>query len=78
LPLAAGQTVELKPGGLHVMLMDLKAPVKAGDAVPLTLVFEGANGQRHTQEVKAVARALAAAPAGAASGHGGHGGGHKH
>ena len=78
LPLPAGQTVELKPGGYHVMLMDLKAPVKAGDAVPLTLVFEGVNGQRHTQEVKAVARALAVAPAGAAAGHGGHGGGHKH
>lgn len=78
LALPAGQTVELKPGGYHVMLMDLKAPVKAGDSVPLTLVFEGANGQRHTQEVTAVARALAAAPAGAAAGHGGHGGGHKH
>jgi periplasmic copper chaperone A len=74
LPLAAGQTVELKPGGLHVMLMDLKAPVKAGDAVPLTLVFEGADGQRQTQDVKATARALSAAPAPAAGGHGsGHG-----
>lgn len=74
LPLAAGQTVELKPGGLHVMLMDLKAPVKAGDAVPLTLVFEGADGQRQTQDVKATARALSAAPASAAGGHGsGHG-----
>ncbi|MBX3610730.1 MAG: copper chaperone PCu(A)C [Hydrogenophaga sp.] len=76
LPLAAGQTVELKPGGYHVMLMDLKAPVKAGDAVPLTLVFEGANGQRFTQEVKAMARAMGA-PAGGMSmppaGHSGHG-----
>lgn len=77
LPLPAGQTVELKPGGLHVMLMDLKGPVKAGDAVPLTLVFEGADGKRFTQDVNATARALAApAPAG---GHGsGHGTGHKH
>lgn len=77
LPLPAGQTVELKPGGYHVMMMDLKAPVKAGDAVPLTLVFEGADGQRQTQDVKATARAMApmpAAPAGA-----GHGSGHgKH
>lgn len=72
LPLAAGQTVELKPGGYHVMLMDLKGPVKAGDAVPLTLVFEGADGKRQTQEVKATARALGSAPAPAAgdSGHG--------
>ncbi|MFP8833009.1 copper chaperone PCu(A)C [Hydrogenophaga sp. XSHU_21] len=72
LPLAAGQTVELKPGGYHVMLMDLKGPLKAGDTVPLSLVFEGANGQRRTQEVKAVARAMGAAAAPAGAGHGGH------
>lgn len=78
LPLAAGQTVELKPGGYHVMLMDLNGPVKAGDTVPLTLVFEGANGQRQTQDVKATARALGATPP-AAAGGGSHGGGHgKH
>ncbi len=79
LPLPAGQTVELKPGGFHVMLMDLKGPVKAGDAVPLTLVFEGADGKRQTQDVKATARALAAPAPAAAGGHGsGHGAGHKH
>lgn len=72
LPLAAGQTVELKPGGYHVMLMDLKGPLKAGDTVPLSLVFEGANGQRRTQEVKAVARAMGAAAAPAGAGHGAH------
>lgn len=78
LPLPAGQAVELKPGGLHVMLMDLAAPVKAGDAVPLTLVFEGPDGQRFTQDVKATARALGVAPAApAAGGQGGHGA-HKH
>ncbi len=79
LPLPAGQTVELKPGGYHVMLMDLNGPVKAGDAVPLTLVFEGADGKRFTQDVKATARALAAPAPAAAGGHGsGHGSGHKH
>jgi copper(I)-binding protein len=79
LPLPAGQMVELKPGGYHVMLMDLKGPVKAGDAVPLTLVFEGADGKRLTQDVKATARALAAPAPAAAGGHGsGHGAGHKH
>jgi len=56
--LPAGQTVELKSGGYHVMLMDLKQQVKAGDTVPLTLVFEGPDGQRETQEVKAQVRAL--------------------
>jgi periplasmic copper chaperone A len=58
LDLAAGRTTELKPGGFHVMLMDLKAPVKGGDVVPLTLVFEDAAKQRFTQEVKAPVTAL--------------------
>lgn len=40
--LATGQTVELKPGGYHLMLMGLKAPLKAGDQFPLTLKFENA------------------------------------
>ena len=35
--LPAGKPVELKPGGLHVMLMDLKKPLNAGDTVPVTL-----------------------------------------
>jgi len=78
LPLPAGQTVELKPGGYHVMLMDLKAPVKAGDSVPLTLVFEGADGKRQTQEVKATARAMAVTPAAPAAGAAGGHGAHKH
>jgi copper(I)-binding protein len=33
-------SAELKPLGLHVMLMGLKRPLKDGDTVPLTLVFE--------------------------------------
>lgn len=56
--LPAGKTVELKPGGYHVMLMDLKQQVKAGDTVPLTLVFEGKDGKRESVEVKAQVRAL--------------------
>jgi copper(I)-binding protein len=64
LALPAGKAVELKPGGYHVMLMDLKGQVKAGDVVPVTLVFEGKGGQRETLEIKAPARALnAGAPA---------------
>ncbi len=38
----AGETVMLQPGGLHVMLMGLKAPLKQGDSFPLTLRFENA------------------------------------
>ncbi|MEO8937895.1 MAG: copper chaperone PCu(A)C [Burkholderiaceae bacterium] len=39
--LPAGQPVELKPGGLHVMLMDLRQPLSTGDKLPLTLRIEG-------------------------------------
>jgi len=69
LELPAGQTVELKPGGYHVMLLDLAQQVKAGDTVPVTLVFEGRDGQRQSVEVQAPVRALNAASGG---GHGGH------
>ena len=58
LDLPAGQSVELKPGGYHVMLMDLQAQVMEGDAVPLTLVVENKDGSRQTLEVTAPARAL--------------------
>jgi copper(I)-binding protein len=37
-----GASVVLKPGGYHLMMMDLKAPLKEGDLVKLTLVFEKA------------------------------------
>ena len=58
LELPAGKTVELKPGGYHVMLMDLKKNVAAGETVPLTLVVEGADRKRETIEVQAQVRAL--------------------
>lgn len=61
--LPAGRTVELKPGGLHVMLMDLKQPLAAGDSVALTLVVEGKSARRETVEVKATVRAPDAAAA---------------
>jgi copper(I)-binding protein len=35
-----GTDVKLQPGGLHVMLLDLKSPLKPGDKFPLTLKFE--------------------------------------
>ena len=54
----AGKAVELKPGGYHVMLIDLKGQIKAGDTVPITLVFEGADKKQQTVEIKAPARPL--------------------
>ena len=57
LALPAGQAVALKPGSYHVMLMGLKAPIQAGDTVPLTLTVEGEDKKRSTVEIKAQARA---------------------
>jgi copper(I)-binding protein len=72
LELAAGRTVELKPGGFHVMLMDLKQQVKGGDTVPLTLVFEDEAKKRFTQDVQAPVTALGGGNAAPMShGHGG-------
>jgi len=42
IPLAAGMTVKLEPGGLHLMLVGLKAPLVSGTQVPLTLEFRKA------------------------------------
>jgi copper(I)-binding protein len=56
LDLPAGRSVELKPGGYHVMLMDLKRQVKEGETVPVTLVIES-GGKRETIEVQAPVRA---------------------
>jgi periplasmic copper chaperone A len=40
--LPAGKTVEMKPGGLHVMFIGLKQPLALGSKVPVTLKFEKA------------------------------------
>lgn len=42
IPVPAGQTVRLRPGGLHVMLIGLTEPLRQGSEVPLTLRFERA------------------------------------
>jgi copper(I)-binding protein len=42
----AGGSVSLKPGGYHVMLIDLKKPIVAGDEIDLTLTFEKAGEQK--------------------------------
>ena len=60
LDLPAGQTVELKPGGYHVMLMDLKQPLAPGSTVPLTLALRDAKGVESKLELKVP---VAAAPA---------------
>jgi copper(I)-binding protein len=60
LALPAGQAVELKPGGYHVMLMDLKAPLQKDTLMPLTLVVKNAQGVQSRLELKV--KVSAAAP----------------
>ena len=52
LDLPAGKAVELKSGGNHVMLMDLKSTLVQGANVPLTLVFKDAKGVQSQLEIK--------------------------
>jgi len=66
LDLPAGKAVELKPGGYHIMLMDLKAPLAKDTQLPLTLVFKDAKGEEHRMELQVP---VATMPPGA---HGGH------
>ena len=62
LDVGAGQAVELKPGGYHIMLMGLKQTLQAGQKVPLTLEFE-AGGKPQTLTVDAEVRSLTGQPA---------------
>ena len=52
LDLPAGKAVELKPGGYHVMLMDLKAPLSKDSTIPLTLTVQDAKGVKSNIELK--------------------------
>ena len=69
LPLPAGQAVELKPGGRHLMLMQLKQPLAAGSSVPVTLKLKGADGQLSEQRIDFKVSATPPATAGADNGH---------
>lgn len=57
-PLPAGQSVELKPGAHHVMLMDLRQALQAGDSVRLTVTVEGKDGKREVHQIDAPVRPL--------------------
>jgi periplasmic copper chaperone A len=64
LDLPAGKAVALRPGGLHVMLLDLKAALPKDSTVPLTLMFKDAKGVSSQLEV--MLPVAVAAPGGAA------------
>jgi len=67
-----GEPAVLRPGGLHIMLIDLARPLRQGETIPLTLRFERAG------EVTVQVPVLAAGATGHGHGHGQHGGGHRH
>jgi copper(I)-binding protein len=78
LEIKPGETVELRPGGLHLMFMDMKGALEAGKPVSGRLTFQKAGSIDVTFAVAplgATSPTGAAAPA--AGGHGGHGG-HRH
>ncbi|MDH3288907.1 MAG: copper chaperone PCu(A)C [Betaproteobacteria bacterium] len=63
--LPAGKTVELKPGGYHLMLMNITTPLRPRETVPITLVIEGPDKKRTEVEISAEVRDLT----GGMSGH---------
>lgn len=66
--IAPGKSVTFAPGGFHMMLMGLKAPLKQGDKVPLTLTFAKAGKVDVTLDVQGIGAQAPgghAAPAGA-------------
>ena len=59
LDLPAGREVQLKPGGYHVMLLDLKRPLKVGEKVQIELRLETRDGKRVAQPVEVEVRSTA-------------------
>ncbi len=74
LDLPAGKAVQLKPGGYHLMLMDLKQPLQKDTQIPVTLILQNAQGQ--TSQLQVSVPVLLSAPGAAA--HREHGPAHKH
>jgi len=70
LNLPAQQAVELKPGGFHLMLMDLKAPLSKDASVALTLTFRDAKGVQSQQQISVPV--TTGMPASGAHEHGAH------
>jgi copper(I)-binding protein len=64
LTIEPGKTVKLAPGGYHLMLLDLKSPLKQGDKLPVTLEFEKAGKVKLSFDVQGIG---GQAPAGGGS-----------
>src|SRR5207237_1030925 len=72
LELPAGKPVELKPGGMHLMLQDLKAPLQPGTSIPLTLTFRNARNEQRQLTLQVPVSATPPKELGAASAQGAH------
>ena len=59
--LPAGKTIELKPGGIHLMLMDLKQALPKDSTIPMTLLLKDKAGKELTMEIKVPVSARAPA-----------------
>jgi copper(I)-binding protein len=69
LELPAGKKVEFKPGGYHVMLMDLKAPLAKDSTIPVTLLFKDAKGVESRLDLKLPVATTAPGAAGGTAEH---------
>lgn len=72
LPLAPKRPVAFTPGGYHLMLQELKTPLRAGTSIPLTLTFRTAGGQERELALQVPVSVAAPPEAGAAMTHGMH------
>ncbi|NUO73873.1 MAG: copper chaperone PCu(A)C [Frateuria sp.] len=72
LQLVPQQPVQFKPGGYHLMLQDLKAPLRPDTSIPMTLTFRTARGEERQMALQVPVSVAAPAGVGAATSHGMH------
>lgn len=65
----AGKPLQFKPGGLHMMLVDLKAPLAPNTSIPLTLTFRTASGEQRQLALQVPVSATPPKEAGVQGGH---------
>ncbi len=68
----AGKPLQLKPGGYHMMLVDLKAPLAPNTSIPLTLTFRTAAGEQRQMALQVPVSATPPKEAGVQGSHSKH------
>src|SRR5690554_1192477 len=58
LNLPPGETIKLAPGGLHLMLLDLRHPLEADTEITLTLSFRNSDGSHQQAQISAQVKAI--------------------